>query len=258
MSAEIADWQTTLPPRYRHAIMRALRQVLAAAVRWRLIRLNSATEAGPNPKPPRLEMAHFESLADVDKLVGELGARFGPIAVFGVETGLRPEEWIALERRDVDRQERVVRVRRVCVGGVVKEHGKTSRFRRDVPLTARAIAAIDALRPRLETPLLFPAAEGGLIDLDNFRRREWRPAIEAAGLDPSLTPYSMRHSFASFALDARVSIFELARLMGTSVKVIDETYGHLVRDSHDRVRRALDARAKRDLSRPRMPGLGVQ
>jgi hypothetical protein len=33
----------------------------------------------------------------------------------------------------------------------------------------------------------------------------------------------MRHTYASFALDAGVTIFELARLMGTSVKVIDET-----------------------------------
>jgi hypothetical protein len=67
----------------------------------------------------------------------------------------------------------------------------------------------------------------------------WVPALDAAGLDPGLTPYAMRHTYASFALDAGVTIFELARLMGTSVKVIDETYGHLVRGSFDRVRFAL-------------------
>jgi integrase len=249
MSVEIADWQTTLPLRYRHAIMRALRQVLGAAVRWRLIRTNPAKEAGPNPKPPRVDMPFFASISHVDKVAGELGERFGPIVVFGVETGLRPEEWIALERRDIDRKTRVVKVRRVCVDGLVKEYGKTSRFRRDVPLTARALGAVDSLTPRLETPLLFPAARGGLIDIDNWRRREWRPAIEAAGLDLRLTPYSMRHTYASFALAAGVSIFDLARLMGTSVKVIDETYGHLVRDSHDRVRQALEDRARRDVPR---------
>jgi DNA-directed RNA polymerase specialized sigma24 family protein len=46
-----------------------------------------------------------------------------------------------------------------------------------------------------------------------------------------------------------IAIFDLARLMGTSVKMIDETYGHLVRDSHDRVRQALEERARRDLPR---------
>jgi integrase len=89
--------------------------------------------------------------------------------------------------------------------------------------------------PRLDTPLLFPAKRGGFIDLDNWRRRDWRPSLEAAGLDTSLTPYAMRHTYASFALDAGVTIFELARLMGASVKVIDDTYGHLVRGSFDRV-----------------------
>jgi hypothetical protein len=46
-----------------------------------------------------------------------------------------------------------------------------------------------------------------------------------------------------------VTLFELARLMGTSVKVIDDTYGHLVRDSFDRVRAALEERARRDTVR---------
>ena len=256
MSAEIAEWQTTLPPGYRHAIVRALRQVLNAAVRWKLMRANPANEVGPNPQPPRQEVAFFQSLADVDKLAVELGqpdperhrktAAYGPVAVFGVETGLRPSEWIALERRDVDRTAKVVRVRRSFVDGRIKEYGKTARSRRDVPLTARALQALDQLPARIDTPLFFPARAGGYIDLDNWRRREWVPAVEAAGLSADLSPYSMRHTYASFALDAGVSIFELARLMGTSVKVIDSTYGHLVRDSFDRVRTALEQRARRE------------
>ena len=173
---------------------------------------------------------------------------FGPIAIFGVETGLRPSEWMALERRDIDRKNKTVRVRRSVVDGTVKEHGKTERSRRDVPLTARALVALDELPARLDVPLLFASRSGGYIDLDNWRRREWRPALEAAGLDVSLSPYAMRHTYASFALDAGVSIFELARLMGTSVKVIDSTYGHLVRDSFDRVRTALEQRARREAS----------
>jgi len=250
MSVEIAEWQATLPPRYRYAIMRSLRQVLQAAVRWKLMRENPAKEAGANPQPRREEVAFFASLTDVDRLAVELGSAFGPIAVFGVETGLRPSEWAGLERRHVDRRAGVVQVRRSVVDGCVKDYGKTARSRRDVPLTGRALAAIDALSARIDTPLLFPAAKGGFIDLDNWRRRNWRPALEAAGLDPEVTPYAMRHTYASFALDAGVTLFELARLMGTSVKVIDDTYGHLVRESFDRVRAALEARARRDTIGP--------
>jgi integrase len=52
----------------------------------------------------------------------------------------------------------------------------------------------------------------------------------------------LRHTFATEALAAGVSIFEPARLMGTTVGVIDRTYGHLASDSDERIRDRLDAR----------------
>ena len=52
--------------------------------------------------------------------------------------------------------------------------------------------------------------------------REWHPAFEAAGPPPRRI-YGMRHSFAIWALAAGLSIFELARYMGTSVEMIDRT-----------------------------------
>jgi integrase len=68
------------------------------------------------------------------------------------------------------------------------------------------------------------------------------PALDAAGI-ARRGPYCLRHTFATEALAAGVSIFELARLMGTSVKVIDRTYGHLARDSEDAIRARLNARS---------------
>ena len=40
-----------------------------------------------------------------------------------------------------------------------------------------------------------------------------------------------------------ISIFELARVMGASVKTIDKHYGHPARDSEQAIRARLDARA---------------
>jgi hypothetical protein len=76
----------------------------------------------------------------------------------------------------------VLSVRRTVSSGEVVELGKTSRSRRQVPLTRRAVQALDALPARLDTPLLFPSPEGRLLHLDNFRHREWEAAITASGV----------------------------------------------------------------------------
>jgi len=62
---------------------------------------------------------------------------------------------------------------------------------------------------------------------------------KSAGL-PRLVPYSMRHTFASFSIAASVSLFYLARLMGSSVEQIDKTYGHMLPDSEHYLRGLLD------------------
>ena len=40
---------------------------------------------------------------EVAALDVELGPVFGPLVTFAAETGLRTNEWAALERRDIDR-----------------------------------------------------------------------------------------------------------------------------------------------------------
>jgi integrase len=95
-----------------------------------------------------------------------------------------------------------------------------------VPLQALALEALDQL-PESDGRPLFPAARGGHIDLHNFRAREWRPAQIAAGIEPIRRPYDLRQTYATFALRAGVSIFDLSRFMGASLAMIDKHYGHL-------------------------------
>jgi integrase len=153
---------------------------------------------------------------------------------------LRPSEWIALEWRDVDRGEGVVRVERAFSYGAVKTP-KTKGSRRRVPLSARASAALDAVPRTLRTRLVFPGPRGAYIDLRNWRKREWKPALEAAGLPPSRRPYDLRHSFISWALAAGLPTLDVARFAGTSTRMIDLTYGHLVKGSEAAARERLDA-----------------
>ena len=107
---------------------------------------------------------------------------------------------------------------------------KTETRIRAVPLQAIALAALRQLPAGGPSDLLFPAVNGGYLDLHNFRNREWKPAQLAAGTDPLRRIYDLRHTFATFALRAGMSTFDLSRYMGASLTMIDRHYGHLAKD----------------------------
>jgi integrase len=134
----------------------------------------------------------------------------------------------------------VLLVERSYNRGQLTAYGKTARSRWRVPLSTAAIAALDELPPRIDSPLVFPGAGGGFADLHNWRAREWAPALEAAGIGHG-TIYTLRHTFATNAIGAGIGLYELARYMGTSVEMLDRTYGHLTPGAEQAARAQLDA-----------------
>jgi integrase len=236
---EIAAWRITLSPGYRFDATQALRQVLSRAVVWGMIDVNPAKLGVDNPTPRRREQRPFESWAELDAVAANLAPRYRPMVIFAAATGLRPAEWLALERRDVDCNARVVYVRRSFTKGRLK-CTKTEGSRRAVPLQAIALAALEQQPSSPHSPLLFPAERGGYLDLHNFRNREWKPAQHAAGIEPMRRVYDLRHTFATFALRAGISTFDLSRYMGASLTMIDRHYGHLARDGREHAIRLLD------------------
>jgi ADP-ribose pyrophosphatase YjhB (NUDIX family) len=122
--------------------------------------------------------------------------------------------------------------------GRLKDYAKTAGSRRAVPLRARVVAALEPLTER--SGVLFPAPQGGRMEINNFRHRSWTPSLAAAGIAHRRT-YDLRHTYATWSLVAGVDIFTLARRMGTSVKMIDRTYGHLVGGADAYERELLDA-----------------
>ena len=159
--------------------------------------------------------------------------------LFASATGLRPSEWIALEHRDIDREARIVYVRRAYRNGRLK-CPKTDGSLRAAPLQAVALEAIDGLSLGHGSALVFPAPCGGYLDLHNFRHRDWKPAQRALGIDPIRRVYDLRHTFATFALRAGISTFDLSRYMGASLTMIDRHYGHLARDGRQHAIDLLD------------------
>jgi integrase len=234
---QIAAWRASVPAGKRYRCHRALRQVLQQAVRWKWIEDNPAVLV-KNPVPKPREIHPFESWEEIDAIADELDEVMGALVIFLAGTGVRLQEAFGAEWRDVDFERQVFMVRRAFAKGRLKDYGKTHGSRRAVPLRAKVVEALERMPHR--AGILFPASEGGRVDINNWRYRSWTPSLKAAGIEHR-RPYDLRHTYASWSLAAGVDIFTLARRMGTSVKMIDATYGHLIAGADVYERELLDA-----------------
>jgi integrase len=57
-------------------------------------------------------------------------------------------------------------------------------------------------------------------------RRSWRAAVDRAGLGADVVPHSLRHTRATWLMQAGIAPWEAAGALGMSVEMIERTYGH--------------------------------
>ena len=236
---EVEVWIAGLEtPSTRWEVSRVFRQLFTLAGHH----YNIKNPVRVSPQPRRAEVKPFKDLAELERVAVELG-EWGDAVRFVGATGMRPEEWIPLEPSDVDEEARTVTVRRTYTEGKGLEEfaGKTAGSIRTIPLSAAALAAYRSQRRRTSDSLLvFPAPRGGYLNLRNWRDRDWHPALEAAGVDPR-GPNALRHTFATWFLLHSDDRWLLAKLMGTSVDMIEQHYGHLLAPHATKSRDILDA-----------------
>lgn len=172
-----------------------------------------------------------------------LGTRDMAIWEVGYGCGLRVSELVGLDRRDVDLDD-----------GWLRTIGKGDKERR-VPLGRKAAKALRVwlsrrheLADESSEDALFLNFRGGRLTARSVRRRLKEHLIRA-GLDPSITPHGLRHSFATHLLDSGADLRGIQELLGHESLSTTQRYTHvsmdrLVRayeDAHPRASRASDS-----------------
>lgn len=161
-------------------------------------------------------------------------------------TGLRWGELAGLHLRRLDvlrRQLTVVEVLIEVKGQrSVKPYPKNSPSRRVVPVPshiADAIALYLSRNPRRPEDLVFLGLRGSPLSRHHYSR-VFRAAREAAGVDKPARPHDLRHSGASWLVQAGVKLPEVSKWLGHSSLTTTERYAHLAPGIDEGIRKVLD------------------
>jgi integrase len=171
----------------------------------------------------------------IDLLATAIDPRFRAAVYVGCYAGLRAGELFGLKWRNVDFSRRTATITQTVIetGGklLLDQPPKSAAGRRTVPL---ATIALDALRDRMDTQpgnpddYVFTDSKGGPVRLNNFRKRQWRKAVAAAGIAPEFRVHDQRHTAVSLWIKYGISAKEVSVRAGhTSVAFTLDRYGHL-------------------------------
>ncbi|MBW3601075.1 MAG: site-specific integrase [Actinobacteria bacterium] len=224
----------------------ALRRILAAAVADRRLPSNPAHEV-PLPGDEAREQ-RFLTAEEVADLADAAVPRFRAFVLLAAYGGLRFGEMAALRRRSIDLLRARVKVSETLVelnGSMAFGPTKTQNGQRTVPLPRRVAAELaehlERYCARDVDALAFTTVRGAPLRRAAFGRDVWRPAVEAAGLDP-LTCHQLRHTFVSLWVAAGVDLGTISKRAGhSSAAFTEDRCRHLYEDADDKIADRLDA-----------------
>ncbi len=154
----------------------------------------------------------------VEELLKNTEGHFHNLVKAGVLTGARYGELCKLKAGDLDKANSILNIPR----------GKTDP--RGFPLTQKTKAFfVDMARNKLpDSPML--TKNGVMPWKSSAQDKLMRTAVANAGLSKDVVFYTLRHSFIAQAIDGNMSVFDIAKICGTSIEMIDKHYGKLFKD----------------------------
>src|SRR5215203_3487716 len=206
-----------------------LKQALRDAVRDKHIRSNPLDDV----KPPKLTRKEKQVLTpdEVRRLLDAVkGERFEGAYVLAATCGLRIGEILALRYEDVDLTAGTIRIEHTLYQGKCTAP-KTSSSRRTLTLPQMALDSLGRLCQSSSNPTgyLFATGSGKPVDVSNFYRWSWRPALRRAGLPETLTPHQLRHGTASLLLNQNVPVPVVSKYLGhANPGITMKVYAHVI------------------------------
>ena len=174
--------------------------------------------------PRFLEYDQVKKLLETPPMDNWLGARDRAIMETLYSTGIRVSELVALNMDDVD-----------FLGEVVHVRGKGKK-ERIAPIGSSALQSIQhymEFRNKraqsngdFDTRVLFVNKHGRRLSTRSVRRKMDK-YLKMAGLDPAISPHTLRHSFATHMLNNGADLRSVQELLGHQSLSTTQIYTHL-------------------------------
>ena len=125
---------------------------------------------------------------------------------------------------------------------VVNVHGKGKK-ERQVPIGRPAVEAIRlywerlAKPPALDEPVFFASEKKRSAIYPRLVQLRLKKYLTICGLDPTLTPHKLRHSYATHMLDAGADLRSVQEMLGHANLTTTQVYTHV---TTERIKRAYD------------------
>ena len=176
-------------------------------------------------KLPRfLEYEEVKRLLDTPPINTWLGARDRAIMETLYSTGIRVSELVALNMEDID-----------FLGEVIHVRGKGKK-ERITPIGTSALQTIQHYmefrnkraqnNSNFDTKVLFVNKHGRRLSTRSVRRKMDK-YLKMAGLDPAISPHTLRHSFATHMLNNGADLRSVQELLGHQSLSTTQVYTHL-------------------------------
>jgi integrase len=244
-----------LSPRSVHHTHRVLHRAFVQAQRWNLIARNLC-DGAQGPRATRSEMKVWTPDEADAFLHATRKHRMHALYVLALTTGMRQGELLGLKWADLDLAASTLAVRRSLQwqrgNGCAFVEPKTTRSRRRVHLSQRAIAALrahkdgqawarrEAAEAWQDQDLVFCDPLGGVV-APSHQTAVFKSAAEAAGL-PVIRFHDMRHTAATILLARGVHVKLVSEMLGHSTIVLTlDTYSHLIPAMHGDAASVMDA-----------------
>jgi integrase/recombinase XerC len=174
--------------------------------------------------PRFLEYEEVKRLLETPPMDSWLGARDRAIMETLYSTGVRVSELVALNMDDVD-----------FLGEVVHVRGKGKK-ERIVPIGTSALQIIQHYmefrskrahsNPNFDSKVLFVNKHGRRLSTRSVRRKMDK-YLKIAGMDISISPHTLRHSFATHMLNNGADLRSIQELLGHQSLSTTQIYTHL-------------------------------